>query len=111
MRRLQHAALPCLLAALAVAGLACSVTVDLGQSPLVRATVTPDETLEASQPAMPGILLSGDLANQQEALVSLYETVSQGVVSLNILTRRLACATGQVSSLTVPDTLLQTSMW
>jgi len=33
---------------------------------------------------MPGIVLSSDLANQQEALVSLYETASQGVVSLDI---------------------------
>lgn len=45
-------------------------------------------TLSTTTPEaiMPGILASGDLAGQQEALVSLYRAVSQGVVSLQMET-------------------------
>lgn len=84
MKRLQTTALYGLMAALTAAGLACRVTVDMGREPLAQATSTPAQTTETIQPSMPGILLSSDLASQQEALVSLYETVSQGVVSLDV---------------------------
>lgn len=84
MRRLQTTAILCSVAALAAASLACSVTVDWGNDPVARATDTSLPFSDAAQPVMPGIVLSSDLANQQEALVSLYESASQGVVSLDI---------------------------
>ncbi|MBX3047152.1 MAG: trypsin-like peptidase domain-containing protein [Anaerolineales bacterium] len=80
---MQTPAILCLAVALAAASLACSVTVDLGREP-ARSTNIPLQTSQAAQPSMPGIVLSSDLASQQEALVSLYETASQGVVSLDI---------------------------
>lgn len=84
MRRLQTTAILCSVAALAAASLACSVTVDWGNDPVARATDASLPFSDAAQPVMPGIVLASDLANQQEALVSLYETASQGVVSLDI---------------------------
>lgn len=84
MRRQKTTAIVCSVAAMAAAGLACSVTVDLGWEPVARSTDAPQQTPDSAQPSMPGIVLSNDLASQQEALVSLYETVSQGVVSLDI---------------------------
>lgn len=84
MRRLQTTAILCSVAALAAASLACSVTVDWGKDPVARSTDASLPFSDATQPVMPGIVLSSDLANQQEALVSLYETASQGVVSLDI---------------------------
>ncbi|UYN92641.1 MAG: trypsin-like peptidase domain-containing protein [Anaerolineales bacterium] len=84
MRRLQTTAIFCSVAALAAASLACSVTVDWGNDPVARSTDASLPFSDAAQPVMPGIVLSSDLANQQEALVSLYETASQGVVSLDI---------------------------
>ncbi len=64
------------------ASLACQVSVDFG--PVVPTSTTPPISTPTQLPAVAGILQSQDLASQQEALVSIYQSVGQGVVSLII---------------------------
>lgn len=67
---------------LVAASLACQVSVDFG--PTVPTSTTPPISTPTQLPAVAGILQSQDLASQQEALVSIYQSVGQGVVSLII---------------------------
>jgi len=65
---------------LMISALACQFASQVGE----RAFEDPSGV--ATEVAMPGILGSTDLAGQQDALVSLYRAVSQGVVSLQLKT-------------------------
>lgn len=70
---------------LIIASFACQFAIQgdelsTAETPVV---VTNPPTAEV---AMPGILGSSDLAGQEDALVSLYNTISQGVVSLQLQT-------------------------
>ncbi|MEX2144008.1 MAG: trypsin-like peptidase domain-containing protein [Anaerolineales bacterium] len=63
---------------LIISALACQFASQGSQQPQVTITPNTDDAV------MPGIIGSSDLAGQQDALVSLYQAVSQGVVSLQL---------------------------
>jgi len=84
MRKTRTLALATIVLVLGLALVACQPLLDL-QS-LIQATEeipTATETTEAE--AVP-VVLSADLISQQDALISLYQTVSPGVVSIQVLT-------------------------
>jgi S1-C subfamily serine protease len=67
---------------LVVASLACQVSVDFG--PTLPTSAPPTTIAPEQLPAVQDILQWQGLASQQDALVALYQTASQGVVSLII---------------------------
>ena len=68
---------------LVISALACQLGSLGGQAPQTpSATITAN----AADAVMPGIVISSDLSQQQDAFVSLYQAVSQGVVSLQLIT-------------------------
>src|SRR3990172_12524456 len=68
---------------LVISALTCPLGSLGGQAPQTpSATITAN----AADAVMPGIVISSDLAQQQDAFVSLYQAVSQGVVSLQLKT-------------------------
>jgi len=66
-----------------ISALTCQLGSLGGQAPQTpSATITAN----AADAVMPGIVISSDLSQQQDAFVSLYQAVSQGVVSLQLVT-------------------------
>jgi 2-alkenal reductase len=84
MKPIKHSPGYLFFAVLVTASLACNISIDMGQPSPTPETPTNPNNPELAEAVMPGILLSADLGSQQDALVSLYQTVSQGVVSLQI---------------------------
>ncbi|MCL4530657.1 MAG: S1C family serine protease, partial [Chloroflexi bacterium] len=68
------------LTVLVLAALACQV----GTAPLTMPQLA---TPVANQPAAPAVNTSAQAASQQDAMVSLYQTVSPGVVTIQVATQ------------------------
>jgi len=75
---------------LTLAALACQATLPLTQA--ISTLTEPDTQTVTSAPTLevvaPDIALSSDLISQQDALISLYEVVSPGVVSIYVETEQ-----------------------
>ena len=84
MKHSSHRTLAILIAALVLAALACQFSLPdlsnlLAQSP-------PSENTFPQPEALPTLQVSSNLLSQQDALISLYQSVSPGVVSIAVAT-------------------------